>query len=421
MSRYRADHPAVVNLTAEMKEQKRAMVDELRRIAEVYKSDAEVSRLREAQLSQEMDKRIEHAAGTKEAQITAAELDTVAQTFRRMYESYLQTLAEAVQRESFPVSDARVISSASKPLGASSPRSKLVIAVSVLAGAIVGIGLAVLRQSLDRNVRSPRQLRRELEVECLGLVPLVRRGHWRALLNLWAKLARRGPRPSGNVLDVEERPASVFTGALLGVKTSIDLAAQIQSLGCLAVTSLSPGEGKSTVAYNLAKLFALCGTRTLLIGGDLHASGEGKGVPPARRKDLLDVLHNPDLLPEAKISNERLPLDVLSSGNRLAAQNSCGLLGLEGMRQILETARKDYGIVIVDLPSLKVTADARAISPCVDGVIMVAEAGKTPTDILGEAMQDLAAARANILGVVLNKVDERPLRKHGNLAAAYYT
>ena len=78
-------------------------------------------------------------------------------------------------------------------------------------------------------------------------------------------------------------------------------------------------------------------------------------------------------------------------------------------------------VVIVDLPSLKMTADARAISPCVDGVIMVAEAGKTPTDILGEAMQDLASARANILGVVLNKVDERPLRKHGNLAAAYYT
>jgi succinoglycan biosynthesis transport protein ExoP len=219
---------------------------------------------------------------------------------------------------------------------------------------------------------------------------------------------------------VERSPSSIFAEALWGVKTSVELAGQVQSLGCVAVTSPRPGEGKSTVAHNLAKLFAIRGTRTLLIDGNLHdAKGRSSGLRD--QKGLVDVLQDADLLTEAKVPDENLPLDVLPSGRKLPLSSSNGLLGGDGMRQLLDAARKEYGIIIVDLPSLKVASDARALSPMVDGMIIVAEAGRTPVDILGEAMQDLVSARASILGVVLNKADEGPIRKHGNLAAAYYS
>jgi succinoglycan biosynthesis transport protein ExoP len=425
-ARYSPDHPAVLALSKEMMQQKRAMADELRRIAETYKSDAEVARLREGQLTDELEKGITHAATTREAQITASELDAVAQSYRRMYESYLQTLAEAVQRESFPVSDARVVSAAAKPLGKSSPRSKLVIALGGLVGAVVGISLAVLRQTLDRTVRSPRHLRRDLAVDCLGLVPHVREHGWVAFLFMpWSLVTRMfGQRSkAGHLndrLDVEKEPSSLFAGTVRGVKTSIDIARHTQSLGCLAITSLSPGEGKTTLALNIAKLFAAAGVKTLLIDANFHLA-RGIRIHPGNPKEgLVDILRGASSLETAKISNEAIPLDLLAAGGRMATANSSSLIGSEMMHKFLDAARRDYGMILVDLPSLKIAPDARAVSPFVDAVIIVAQSGATPIDVLGEALQDLYAARAGILGIVLNKADPGPLKKFGNLATSYY-
>jgi succinoglycan biosynthesis transport protein ExoP len=408
-----------VNLTTEMSETKRAMEDELRRIAEVYKSDAEVARLREDQLKTELEKGIRHAATTREAQITAAELDAVAQSYRKMYESYLQTLAEAVQRESFPVSDARVISPAAKPLGKSAPRSKLVMALAGLVGGILGMSIAVVRQALDRSLRSPRQLRRNLSIECLGLLPRVTGGRWANLLFPWRALAA-GTTRIRNRLDVEKFPHSTFASTMRNVKTSIDIARHLQSLECIAITSLVPGEGKSTVALNIAKLFAISGTRTLLIDANIHAS-KGLRFAQDAKDGLLDVLRGTASLEEARVRDEKIPLDILAPGGRGIGPNLSSLLGSDAMKQFLDAARRDYEFVLIDLPSMKVAPDARAISPFVDAMVVVAQSGATPVDVLGEALQELQSARAGILGVVVNKAETSRLTKHGNLAASYYS
>jgi succinoglycan biosynthesis transport protein ExoP len=418
-SRYTPDHPAVMNLTAEMNETRRAMEDELRRIAEVYKSDAEVARLREDQLKTELEKGIRHAATTREAQITAAELDAVAQSYRKMYESYLQTLAEAVQRESFPVSDARVISPAAKPLGKSAPRSKLVMALAGLVGGILGMSIAVVRQALDRSLRSPRQLRRNLSIECLGLLPRVTGGRWANLLFPWRGLGA-GTARTRYRLDVEKFPHSTFASTMRNVKTSIDIARHLQSLECVAITSLVPGEGKSTVALNIAKLFAISGTRTLLVDANIHAS-RGLRFASDAKEGLLDVLRGTASLEEARVRDEKIPLDILAPGGRGIGPNLSSLLGSDAMKQFLDAARRDYEFVLIDLPSMKVAPDARAISPFVDALVVVAQSGATPVDVLGEALQELQSARAGILGVVVNKAETRRLTKHGNLATSYYS
>ena len=119
--------------------------------------------------------------------------------------------------------------------------------------------------------------------------------------------------------------------------------------------------------------------------------------------------------------DEKIPLDILAPGGRGIGPNLSSLLGSDAMKQFLDAARRDYEFVLIDLPSMKVAPDARAISPFVDAMVVVAQSGATPVDVLGEALQELQSARAGILGVVVNKAEKSRLTKHGNLAASYYS
>jgi polysaccharide biosynthesis transport protein len=422
--RYSDDHPAVRQLLNERQEYKRAIADELHRIGEVYKSDAEVAKIREVELKDELAGLVRDATTTKAKQIEAAELDTVAQTYRRLFESYVQTLAEAVQRESFPITNARIVSPATRPLGPSFPKTKLVLALSILAGGTIGLCWAVLAQNLDRTIRLPREVRDELELGCLGLVPRFKGS--RALARL--RTIRADPRSmlsrmnchSLALREVEEKPFSTFTHALRSVKTSIDTIGHVRPGRCLAITSLLPEEGKSTVAANLARLFALSGSKTLLIDGDLRQSSSWRKIAPRATKGLLDALASPASVGEFVIPDERLPLDILPAANGGPLPNSSDFMGSDQMRQLLEFARDAYRTVIIDLPAMKAAPDARAISPYADSFIVVAEWGRTPVDVLREALQDLTAMQASVLGVLINKVDVGSLRRQAKSTVTYY-
>jgi uncharacterized protein involved in exopolysaccharide biosynthesis len=104
---------------------------------------------------------------------TIEELDTTAQTYRRIYESYLRAYTESVQKQSYPITNARVITSASPLIGKSHPKTKMILALGGFVGAFVGFGIAFFRQNIDRSISSARQVRQEIGVECLASIPLL--------------------------------------------------------------------------------------------------------------------------------------------------------------------------------------------------------------------------------------------------------
>src|SRR4029079_3224420 len=104
---------------------------------------------------------------------TLEELDSTAQTFRRIYESYLMAYTESVQKQSYPVSNARIITEASPPLGKSHHRSKLILVFGALMGSLAGLGIAFCRHKLDRSVWGARQIREDLGLECLASIPRI--------------------------------------------------------------------------------------------------------------------------------------------------------------------------------------------------------------------------------------------------------
>ena len=116
MPRYGANHLAVVNVRNQMRELQNSIRDELQRIAETYKSDLEIAKQNEDSVQKQLNHAVAQSQVTNQAQVALRELESNAQTYRALYDNFLQRYMESVQQQSFPITEARVITAATRPL-----------------------------------------------------------------------------------------------------------------------------------------------------------------------------------------------------------------------------------------------------------------------------------------------------------------
>ncbi|TIO09466.1 GNVR domain-containing protein [Mesorhizobium sp.] len=316
-------------------------------------------------------------------QTTLEQLEVTADTYRKMYESLLGAYTNSVDQQPYLIANARVITSATSPKTASRPRKKLILAFGALAGLVAGIGFAVARRGLDRNVRTPHQIRRELGLACIGELPPVsfRRGGF------------------GRLDEVLRNPDSSFSGSLQSVKAIMSLAGTSHPRRRIGVTSVSPGDGKSTVVSNLAALCAMSGTATLVINAD-HRSALDKELVNSSDLDVIDrdSGSQKDFVKQIqfveKTSFYYLKNDESNSANLLVPDNMERLLGDVGA----------YSVVIVELPPFSSGAEGLAVCPLLDGVIVVAQWGVTSLDQLEDLTQTLKNINSSVLGVLMTRV-----------------
>ena len=171
-AKYGPDHFAVVNLRNKMAEIRKSYFEELKRLGETFKSDYEIAKQRELALQKELNSAVSNSKATDVNSIALTELESTAQSYKTVYENYLRRHMEGVQEESFPVSDARLISPAIRPLRKSSPKAFIVLAVAGLIGMTLGFGIGIWRDLSDRVFRSIQQVESLLHVNCIALVPL---------------------------------------------------------------------------------------------------------------------------------------------------------------------------------------------------------------------------------------------------------
>ncbi len=189
------------------------------------------------------------------------ELEATAEAYRKLYESLLQRIAENQQQESFPVSNARVIAVATTPLAPSYPRTKLILALALLVGTAAGISLVLVGHTLDRSLRTEWQVRHDLGIDCLGLVPQLQSG--------------RATAPTGADDPVVDAPFSEYADALRGIKVSIDSVCRRHPNWRLGLLSADPAKGKTALAIGLANLYAAVGASTLLVDAAVGAQRAG--------------------------------------------------------------------------------------------------------------------------------------------------
>src|ERR1700722_4060035 len=167
-------HLAVVNLRNQMREIQNSIRNELQRIGETYKSDFEIATQHEQNVRKQLNNAVAQSQVTSQAQVSLRDLESNAQTYRALYDNFLQRYMETVQQQSFPSSEARVITAATRPLSKSSPKTYLVLGLATLVGLGFGFVVASWRDFADRVFRTVHQVENALMTDCIALVPLLK-------------------------------------------------------------------------------------------------------------------------------------------------------------------------------------------------------------------------------------------------------
>ena len=300
-------------------------------------------------------------------------------------------MAENQQQESFPVSNARVIAPATTPLVPSYPRTRLILALALLLGNAAGIALALVGHTLDRSLRTERQVRYDLGINCLGSVPRLRSG--------------RETAPAGGYNPVIDAPFSEYVDALRCIKVSIDAAYRQHRSWHLGLVSVDRTEGKTALAIGLADLFAAAGSRTLLVDANLREPALSRQLAPGARAGILNALLEPQDEP-AILSDPKTNVYFLPAGDAVPVPNSADLLASSAASELMSQLRERFDAILVDLPSLARTPDARVIGEALDGCILVVQWGTTSVEVLRNALTRIEAAQIRMFGVVITDVLE---------------
>lgn len=201
---------------------------------------------------------------------------------------------------------------------------------------------------------------------------------------------------------VEKKPKSISAESYRTLRTNIQYSSFDKEIKIIVVTSSEPGEGKSTTAGNLAFTFAQAEKKTIIIDCDLRKPSLHKKFRISNLSGLSDVLIGKSTVNESvyKYTNN---LDVLTSGK--LPPNPSEMLGSKVMESLLTALRERYDIIILDSAPLQAVTDAQILSTKADGTVLVVRAEKTKRDSVVQAKALLDKVGANILGVVLNGIE----------------
>jgi len=326
-------------------------------------------------------------------------------------------IAEAVEDPSI-----RLVDAAALPRKPVSPKPFLNLGLALVLGVMLGTSGAVLWEHMDRTVRSRHDMLIATGVPVLGLLPRAGYpGRWRASLHLGrtgvknhaiigqrvGRVGRNG-QPAASAGLIRGNSALSLVEAYNLLDTNLAFARTGAPTKVLAITSPLPGEGKTTVAVNLALTLARRGLRVLLVDADLRrgmiAPVFGIAEEPGVSDILLGMVHFGKAARSIAVT-ETGRLDVISRGS--PSGNPAQLLGSTEAHALLESLRAEYDSVIVDTPPVNVVADASVLAVNSDGVIVVARAGVTEAPALAFAMDQLYHVRAPVVGAVLNDIDFR--------------
>lgn len=267
----------------------------------------------------------------------------------------------------------------------------------------LGVVVAFLLDKIDSTYHNIQDLKADVKLPLIGNLPFEEgldssrfRSYGERLLNFIPKF-RRSPDESAQTGEYSAK----FLEALRVLYTNIQLLNSDGAIRSVVISSATEGDGKSTVAFNLARIAATMGQRVLLVDADL-------------RQPTIHKLAN--ISPEYGLSNlisSNLPVDEVTMQPPAMTQlniipagsippDPAKLLSSEKMKRLMKEFTQRFDLVIYDVPPFLGLADASLIAPNTDGVLMVVKMDKTDSSVLKAAIEDLKLFPVNILGVVGN-------------------
>lgn len=340
-------------------------------------------------------------SGDAAGQFKLAELRSVADTYRRLYETYVLSWSEAKQRISYPVSDASFVSRATVPVSKSEPKSALVLAFALVLGVSSGLVTAIIRHLANRVVTSADRISLETDVPCIAEVSAAgtSRSKQKVPLSDLPRVEAIGRKTNGR-----NQP---FNRDLRDLRATIVGLRRSRKANLIGFVSVGARAGATTIAYNLALLASAAGSKTLLVDASATNPTLSKAFAEEGSVGLMEVLNDARAYSDfvARIDKRLTILPIGQYSDVTPGER----IGSERFAFSFADLKDRFDLILVDLPSMAESADAKAIAPHLDGVIIIARHGKTSLETLDDTVVALSDVGAEVFGIVLNAT---PLRQN---------
>jgi capsular exopolysaccharide synthesis family protein len=327
------------------------------------------------------------ARAIQQYQTNIAALQQKLASYQSSYASLLQTVQGGTNYIA-------VFEPALTPQQPISPQVRQTVLLAAAVGLVLAVGGALLIEFLDDTVKEPDDLQRTADLSTLG------------------SIARMNGKENSDMLVAIQQPLSPVTEAYRVLRTNIQVSSVDKPVRSLVVTSAKPFEGKSTTVANLGVAVAQTGKTVVLVDSDLRRSTLHKLFDVPNKEGLTTALLQEQpgvdgLLCDTAVENLR----VLTSGP--LPPNPAELLGSQKMRQLIDALEKEADLIIFDSPPALAVTDAAVLAMQTDGVLVVAEAGRTRRAAIRQVAENLRQVGANVLGAVLNLMSPRDTALYG--------
>ena len=291
--------------------------------------------------------------------------------------------------EGFKANNVSIQDPAEKPAIPIKPKKRLNILLAIIIGAMGGVGLAFLFEYLDDTIKSDTDIESLSDLLLLGNIPKVENANKES----WHKMD----------LLVHLSPRDPVAEAYRAIRTSIIFSAtEERPLKCIVITSPGPQDGKTTTLCNLGISMAQLRKKVLLVDGDLRKPRLHDIFGGDNNIGLSSFLCGQADLGKLVQKTDIENLFLVKGGPH--PPNPSELIESNKLKEFVKEVKKEFDFVLFDSPPVNVVTDAIILSPITDGVILVAESGKTPKRALLRIMPILKNAKARLIGIILNKV-----------------
>ncbi|MDZ7831053.1 MAG: polysaccharide biosynthesis tyrosine autokinase [Desulfobacterales bacterium] len=404
---FHAEYPDVKQIRSRMRSLEERIQNEIQVIIDSIENEYLAAQSRVEALKEKMEERKQEALALNQRATQYKIMEREVETNKAIYQSLLERAKEIESMAGVSPTNIQVVDKASLPIFPAKPDVKRNLLLAIVLGLIGGIGAAFVMEYFADTITNPDQITDRFQLPILGVIPLVK---------------------ESNEYPVEKtfinNPRSAMSEAFRTSKVSIQLSGSDANARCIAITSTAPGEGKTTIAANMAQTFAGAGEKVVLIDADLRkprlnkvfqkasVANDGNGLSSF----LAGVINNRFI---AKTSVDNLYL--IPSGP--IPPNPVELLASNRFSMLLKKLSERFDRIILDAPPHQGFADVLVLSRKVGGLILVSSIGETTRDGLRHFKKGMQNVQGNILGCVVNKVnlDQRyGYRSYYKYYRAYY-
>lgn len=384
LSQFKPGYPAMLQLKAQIDETDKQIAQEVAGIKSAIRAEYEAAQQNENMIAEQIKALKGEALDLKSRSIQYNIFKRDVDTNRQLYEATLQRYKEIGVAAGVGLNNILIVDKAVSA-GKYRPNIPLNLSVALLLGLVLGVLLALLLEYLDDTLKNAEDVEKRLGLAVLGIIPKLKEAQ-----SLDAAMA-----------DVR----SAFAEAYRSVRTALQFATASGVPRSLLITSASPSEGKTTAAVTIARNFSQIGKRVLLIDSDMRKPSMHKKMGIDNTTGLSNYLASAAMLAEVIRDTDHPGLHVITTGP--LPPNPAELLHDDNMRRLLAYGLEHYDQVIIDGPPVMGLADAPILSSNVEGVLLVIEAGATRKLLATNAVKRLLAARARLVGVLINKFEAK--------------